>query len=73
MDVTYIKAYSTDSSQISALLTFMESMKIKFEVETESPSPYKPDFVAQIEKADKEFSNGGGIKMSVEEFLNLCK
>ena len=73
MDVTYIKAYSTDSSQINALVSFLETMKIKFEVETESPSPYKPDFVAQIEKADQEFSNGEGIKMSVEEFINLCK
>lgn len=73
MDVTYIKAFTDDKSQINALLSFMESLKIKFEMETETLSPYNSDFVAQIKKADMEFSKGDGIKLSVEEFSRLCK
>ena len=73
MDITYIKAFTENKSQIKALLSFMESLKIKFELETETISPYNSDFVAQIKKANMKFSKGDGIKWSVEEFSSLCK
>lgn len=73
MEAINIKAYPADTSQIDAIKAFMKALKIKFELSKEGEKPYDPEFVAQIKKADKEFSEGSGIKMSVEEFKELCK
>jgi hypothetical protein len=71
MTAINIKAYTNDNTQIEAIKAFLQAFKIKFEIGTDKP--YNADFVEMIHKADKEFAEGKGIKMSVDEFKNLCK
>ena len=73
MEALNFKAYTVDSSQVDAIKAFMKALKIKFEVSKEEINPYSPEFVAMIQKGDKEFAEGKGTKMSVTEFKNLCK
>ena len=39
----------------------------------ETESPYDPEFVKKILQADKDIAEGKGTKMSVDEFLALCR
>jgi hypothetical protein len=71
MTAINIKAYTNDNTQIEAIKAFLQAFKIKFEIGTDKP--YNPEFVEMINKGDKEFAEGKGIKMSVTEFKNLCK
>ncbi|MBK6500465.1 MAG: hypothetical protein IPG00_20885 [Saprospiraceae bacterium] len=73
MDTIHIKAHTTDNSQIDAIKAFMKSLKIKFELAKEDQSPYNPELIKKIKQSDEEFASGKGIKMSVEEFKELCK
>ncbi len=73
MEAINIKAYTEDSSQIDAIKAFMKALKIKFELSKEVEKPYDAEFVAEIKKADKEFADGKGLKMSISQFKDLCK
>ena len=56
MQPTYIKTYTENASQLDAIKAFMKALKIKFEVQKESP--YDQSFVTQILKGDEEFKKG---------------
>lgn len=56
MQSTYIKAYTENDSQLDAIKAFMKALKIKFEVQKESP--YDQSFVTKILKGDEEFKKG---------------
>jgi hypothetical protein len=71
MKTINIKAHTTDNTQIDAIKAFMKALKIKFEVSKESP--YSQEFVDKIEQGDKDFSNGLGEKMTIEDLNNLWK
>jgi hypothetical protein len=73
METINIKAYAADNSQVEAIKAFMKSLKIKFELSKTEESPYDPEFVAMIKKGEKEFTEGKGIKMSIDDFKQLCK
>jgi hypothetical protein len=75
MKAINITAYTEDASQIEAIKAVIKAFKIKYKISKfqESESPYNPEFVAKIKKADKEFADGKGIKMSIAEFKELCK
>lgn len=40
---------------------------LKVKVETPDDSPYDPDFVASIKKAEEDIENGRGVKIPVED------
>ena len=56
MQATNITAYTEDASQLDAIKAFMKALKIKFEVQKESP--YDKNFVNKILKGDEEFKKG---------------
>jgi excinuclease UvrABC helicase subunit UvrB len=66
-------AYTEDPTHEEAIKAFMKALKIKFELTKDEDKLYNSDFVNQIKKADIEFADGKGIKMSVEEFKTLCE
>jgi hypothetical protein len=61
------------SEQISAIKALMKALKIKFEVSVENKSPYRQEFVDKIIQGDKDFKEGKGIKMSLDELKEICK
>jgi hypothetical protein len=73
MEAINIKAYATNSSQIDAIKAFMKTLKIKFEVSKETDSSYNSEFVAMIKKGEKQIAEGKGIKMSIDDFKDLCR
>lgn len=85
METITITAHTANNTQILAIKAFMKALKIKFEVSKEmakevaksateeTESPYDPEFVKKILKADKDIAEGKGTKMSVDEFLALCR
>ena len=46
MQPTYIKTYTENASQLDAIKAFMKALKIKFEVQKESP--YDKSFVPKF-------------------------
>jgi hypothetical protein len=56
MQATNITAYTEDVSQLEAIKAFMKALKIKFEVQKESP--YDKKFVHKILQGDEEFKKG---------------
>jgi hypothetical protein len=56
MQATNITAYTEDTSQLDAIKAFMKALKIKFEVQKESP--YDKNFVNKILQGDEEFKRG---------------
>ncbi len=89
METITITAHTANNTQIVAIKAFMKALKIKFEVSKEiakkatenvakkateeTESPYDPEFVKKILQADKDIAEGKGTKMSVDEFLALCR
>ena len=81
METITITAHTANNTQILAIKAFMKALKIKFEVSKEiakeateeTESPYDPEFVKKILQADKDIAEGKGTKMSVDEFLALCR
>ena len=85
METNTITAHTANNTQILAIKAFMKALKIKFEVSKEvaketakeateeTESPYDPEFVKKILQADKDIAEGKGTKMSVDEFLALCR
>jgi len=56
MQATNITAYTVDASQLDAIKAFMKALKIKFEVQKESP--YNKKFVTKILQGEEEFKKG---------------
>ncbi|MEO5909370.1 MAG: DUF2683 family protein [Pelobium sp.] len=71
METINIKAYTSDHSKIDALKAFMKAMKIKFEVSKELV--YDQEFVEKINQGDKDFEEGKGRKVSMNELNDLWK
>ena len=64
-------AHPKTNEQLKALKAFMEALKIKFEMAKESP--YDPEFVEKIRKSRKDFKEGKGTVMTLDELDALCK
>lgn len=64
-------AHPKNNEQLKALKAFMEALKIKFEMAKESP--YDPEFVEKIRKSRKDFKEGKGTVMTLDELDALCK
>ena len=75
MKAINITAYTDDSSQIEAIKAVIKAFKIKYSISKskEIDTPYNADFVEMIKKGDKQLSEGKGVKMSINEFKDLCK
>ena len=56
MQATNITAYTDDASQLDAIKAFMKALKIRFEVQKESP--YDKKFVNKILQGEEEFKKG---------------
>jgi hypothetical protein len=72
MEAINIIAYPKNNSQIEAIKAVMKALKIKFEVSKDLP--YNPEFMAKIEKSEKEIKEGKTIlvkKGDFKEFLGL--
>lgn len=69
MKAINIKAYTADVSQIDAIKAFMKALKIKFEVS--NSTDYNPEFVEKVLQGDKDFAQGKGRKVSLDELHNL--
>ncbi len=63
--------HTENKEQENVVKAFAEALKMKFEVTNEEP--YGPEFVAKIQKSEKEFEEGKGIAMTVDECKALCK
>jgi restriction endonuclease len=51
--------------QIKVFEQMAKALKVPFEIKKESP--YNPEFVAMVKQADKDFKNGKGKKMKLDE------
>lgn len=51
--------------QIKAFEQMAKALKVPFEINKESP--YKPEFVEMVKQADKDFKNGKGKKMKLDD------
>ena len=71
MTTINITAETKDVSQIEVIKAVMKALKIKFEMSFEKP--YNPEFVAMIQKTEKEFSSGKGVKMDLNKMKEACK
>lgn len=68
-DILIVHPDSDD--KFEALKAFMKALKIKFEIKKEKA--YNPEFVAKIEKSRKDFKNGKGRKITIDELNSLWK
>jgi len=57
--------------QINILKSFLNALKIKFELGNESP--YNREFVEKIEKAGQDYKEGKGKVFSSEQLNELWK
>ncbi len=71
MEAINITAYTTDITQIQAIKAVLKALKIKFEVAKEKP--YNKEFVAKIEQGRKDFREGKGVVMTMEQLNDLWK
>jgi hypothetical protein len=65
-------AHPTNAEQINVLKAVVKAFKIKFEV-TATEEPYKPEFVAKIEKSQQDYKDGKGTAVTLDELNNLWK
>lgn len=63
--------HTENREQENALKAFAKALNIKFEVA--KGNSYDPEFVDKILKGDKDLADGKGVKISLEEFKDLCK
>lgn len=61
-----------NSEQTNALIAFVKALKIKFEVSS-IETPYNPEFVSKIEKSRKDYKDGKGTVMTMNELNDLWK
>jgi hypothetical protein len=64
--------HTEDKEQTSALKDFLQSLKLKFEMNTDEKK-YNAEFVAKIDKSKKEIEEGKGIKINAEDIDDLWK
>ena len=64
-------AHPSNDYELDVIKAFFEALKIKFEVAQDSP--YDPEFVAKIEKSRKDYKNGKGKVMTMDEINQLWK
>jgi hypothetical protein len=62
---TILIAHPETNEQLSALKAVLKALKIKFE--TSEKSPYDPEFVEKIRKSRKDFKEGKGTVMTLDE------
>ncbi len=60
-----ILIYPESKEQIKAFQQMAKALKVPFEIKEESP--YKPEFVDMVNQADKDFKNGKGKKMQLDD------
>lgn len=60
-----ILIHPQSKEQIKAFEQMAKAMKVPFEIKKESP--YNPEFVAMVKKADKDFKNGKGRKVKLDD------
>ena len=70
---TVFTAHPKDAAQVDALKAFMEALNIKFEVTESEEKPYRADFVAKIKKSQRDYQEGKGTKVTLDELDNLWK
>jgi len=66
MQIIHFTTYTDDASQIEAVKAIMKALKIKFEVS--KGITYNPEFVAKIEKSEKEIQDGKTTRVKKEDF-----
>ena len=71
-------AHPKTAEQVNALKAVMRALKIKFEISKARPdssaeSPYNPEFVVKIEKSRKDYKDGKGTVITMDELDNLWK
>lgn len=64
--------HPTSKEQWNLIEKLVIALNIPFEKQEEK-SPYNPAFVKKIKHGQDEIKNGKGIKMSADEFRDLCK
>jgi len=50
-----------------------KTLKVPFEKQKVTKSPYNPEFVAKIQKSRKDFKEGKGTLITLKELKELCK
>lgn len=63
METILIRPKSKD--QIKVFEEMAKALRVPFEVK--EGSPYNPEFVAMVKKADKDFKNGKGKKIKLDD------
>jgi hypothetical protein len=66
MQIINFTAYTEDASQIEAVKAIMKALKIKFKVSKQIA--YNPEFVAKIEKSEKDIQEGKTTRVKKEDF-----
>lgn len=64
-------AHPSNEEEMNTITAFFEALKIKFEVAKDNP--YDAEFVAKIERGRKDYENGKGIIITMDELNDLCK
>lgn len=60
-----ILIYPESKEQIKAFQQMAKALKVPFEIKEESP--YKSEFVDMVNQGDKDFKNGKGKKMQLDD------
>ena len=66
----------TEAEKVEIIKEFLNSIKVKFEISTDqsdTESPYDPEFVAKIKKSRKDFEAGEGRVITIGELDSLWK
>lgn len=71
MQTVNITAHHEDTSQLEAIKAVMKSLKIKFEISDDSS--YSPEFVAKIERSRKDYLEGKGTVVTLDDLKDLGK
>jgi hypothetical protein len=64
---------NTETSNITKIKEFLDSIQVSFTVKKKAEKPYKPEFVAKIMKSREQHKQGLGTTMTIEELNNLWK
>jgi hypothetical protein len=64
-------ARPSNAAEVNSLKAFLKALKIKFEVTKEAP--YRPEFVAKIEKSRRDYKAGKGKTLILNDLEKLWK
>jgi hypothetical protein len=73
MEAINSKAYTSNITQVEAIKSFMKALIIKYELSSETKSPYNEAFVKKIKQGDEDLKNGKGRTVTIEELESLWK